>query len=368
MTGRSEEALALLSEVETLRRQQGEDNFSMAMTYLNMAASHFAKHDYVSSRKLCEKTLECTGGKPCRATVLAFSQNAEIALAQGEYGKAEELSRKSLEVSTEMNETPDAELITTFVRASFRNGKYGVAKKTAEEALAKLKRNGVVTSGVVSLENDLGLIAAARGKVKDAIEHFEVAIKCGEKVWPEGHSNLANIIGNLGVAYSNAGGTHTAISLLSRAIDMIEKLEGKNSYSLYTILVNLGAEYKKIAEYKKALGVLERAYDICVKKFGTDSAQLPGVVFHIADLKDITGCDEEAKNGYEEALRLMRLNGLPDTALMASCLGRLASNYFTRGAKGRAKELIDEAVVLAHKLPVGDKVRQAVMRAYENAC
>lgn len=367
MPGRSEEALALLSEVETLRRQQGEDDFSMAMTYFNMAASYFAKHDYVNSRKLCEKTLECTGGKPCRATLLAFGQSASIALEQGEYGKAEELCEKAFEVSSEMNEEPETDLIETFVQASCQNGKYDIAKRTAEDALAKLKRSGVVTSAVVGLENNLGLIADASGDIKDAIEHYKAAIKAGEGIWTEGHGNLAHIISNLGVAYKKAGGTHMAISQLSRAVAMIERLEGKNSISLYMPLVNLGAIYTTVGEHEKALSVLEHAYDICVKKFGTDSAQLPGVVFHIADLKDVSGHAEEAKNGYEEALRLMRLNNLTETELMVSCLGNLACNYSERGVKNRAKELMDEAVALARKvLPVGNETRQVVMRAYEN--
>lgn len=364
--GRSEEALALLSEVEELRLQQGEDDFSMAMTYLNMAASHFARKDYVKSRELCEKTLTHTGGKPCRATLLAFSQNASVALELGEYEKAEELCEKAFAVSAEMHEEPNGDLIERLVLAMFRNGKLDLAESKAEEALSKLKRRGVVTLDSVALENDLGLIAEAQGDLKKAIEHYQNAIAYGEKIWPDGHGNLANIINNLGVAYQKAGGMHMAIQALSRAVGMVEKLEGKDSISLYMPLVNLGCAYKANAEYDIAQSVLERAHGIGVKKFGADSAQMPGVIFHIADLNEIKGQNEEAKTGYEEVLRILRLHNHTETEQAISTMGSLAGIYFKGGATDKAKELIDEAVRLARQtLPVGNEVRQTVMRAYE---
>ena len=366
LPGRSEEALALLSEVEGLRRQQGEDDFSMAMTYLNMAASYFAKKDYVKSRELCEKTLAYTGGKPCRATLLAFSQGASIALELGEYAKGEELCEKAFAVSEEMHKEPDDDLIETLVLAMFRNGKLDLAERKAKEFLPRLQRRGVVTRAAAALENDLGLIADARGDQKKAIEHYQNAVKGYEKLWPDGHSNLANIINNLGIAYLKAGGAHMAIQALSRAVEMVEKLEGKNSIMLYTPLVNLGAAYKKNGEYDTALSVLERAHDICVKKFGVNAAQLSGVIFHMADLNEMRGRNEEAKTGYEETLRILRLHNQTETYLAISSMGSLAGIYFKRGATGKAKELIDEAVRLARKvLPVGNEVRQTVMRAHE---
>lgn len=366
LPGRSEEALALLSEVEGLRRQQGEDDFSMAMTYLNMAASYFAKKDYVKSRELCEKILAYTGGKPCRATLLAFSQGASIALELGEYAKGEELCEKAFAVSEEMHKEPDDDLIETLVLAMFRNGKLDLAERKAKEFLPRLQRRGVVTRAAAALENDLGLIADARGDQKKAIEHYQNAVKGYEKLWPDGHSNLANIINNLGIAYLKAGGAHMAILALSRAVEMVEKLEGKNSIMLYTPLVNLGAAYKKNGEYDTALSVLERAHDICVKKFGANAAQLSGVIFHMADLNEMRGRNEEAKTGYEETLRILRLHNQTETELAISSMGSLAGIYFKGGAIDKAKELIDEAVRLARQvLPVGNEVRQVVMRAYE---
>ena len=366
LPGRSEESLALLAEVEGLRRQQGEDDFSMAMTYLNMAASYFARKDYRRSRELCEKTLAHTGGKPCRATLLAFSQDANIALELREYDRAEALCEKAFAVSAEMHEEPDAELIETSVLAMVRNGKLDLAERMAEEALPRLQRRGVVTRAVVSLENDLGLIAEARGDQKKAIGHYQNAIAGGEKLWPDGHGNLANIINNLGVAYKKAGGTHMAIQAISRAVGMVEKLEGPNSISLYLPLVNLGATYKENDEYDNAQSALERAHGICVKEFGVDAAQLPGVVYHIADLNEMKGRNDEAKAGYEEALRILRLHNQMETELAISSMGSLAGIYFKGGATDKAKALIDEAVRLARGvLPVGNEVRQAVMRAYE---
>ena len=366
LPGRSEEALALLSEVEGSMRQKGDDDVSIAITYLNMAASYFAKKDYRRSRELCEKILAHTGGKPCTATLLAFSQNASIALELGEYGQAEDLCEKAIAVSAEMHEEPCDELIETSVLAMIRNGKLDLAERKAVEALSRLQRLGAVTRATVALENDLGLIADARGDQKNAIEHYQNAVKGGDRLWPDGHGNLANIINNLGIAYLRAGGTHMAIQALSRAVGMIEKLEGKDSISLYMPLVNLGAAYKKGGEHDRALSMLERAHGICVKKFGTDAAQLPGVIFHIADLNELEGRNEEAKAGYEEALRILRLHNQAETELAISSMGSLARIYFKGGATGKAKESIDEAVRLARKvLPVGNEVRQTVMRTCE---
>ena len=364
--GRSEEALALLSEVESLRRQKGADDFSMAITYLNMAASYFVKKDYATSSKFCEKTLACTGGKPCRATLLALTQRASIAFELCEYGRAEELCSQAFKIAAEMNEEPSPDLVERFVMANYRNGKYEIAKRTGEEALAQLRQRGVVTTDVIMLENDLGLVADATGNMKEAVAHYEVAIRDGERIWPGGHGNLAGIINNLGLSYSRAGGTHMAISLLSRAIEMLERIEGKDSHSLYLPLVNLGAEYKKDGNRERALRALERAHGICVKKFGADSVQLANVYFHIADLKEIEGRNGEARIGYEEALRILRLHDQAESELAVSCLGSLASVCRKMGEAGRAKELIDEAVALARKtLPVGNEVRQVIMRSSE---
>ena len=364
--GRSEEALALLAEVEALGRQQGKEDSSMAITYLNMAASYFTKKDYANSSKLCEKVLACTGGKPCRATLQALSQSAQIALDRGEYGKAEELCERALKIVADMNEEPGAELMEMFVLVNYRNGKYDTAKKLAEETLVRLNRRGTATRETVSLENDLGLIAEARGDFKMAIERYRNALRDGEKIWPDGHGNLASIINNLGLAYFKAGGTYTAIPLLSRAVEMKERLEGSNSYSLYLPLVNLGAAYKDGGDREKARAALERAHGICVKKLGADSAQLPGVYFHLADLRELEGKNAEAKIGYEEALRILRLHGQAETELAVGCLGSLAGVCNKMGEASRAKALIDEAVAVARKiLPVGNRVRQAVMRAYE---
>lgn len=256
----------LAKRLADARVQYQIGNFADALVATRMVVSNarsIAYRPFLAEALLLEGQLEHRTG----ATTAAIP-SLEAAVDAAEAGRHDEIAARGW-----------TQLV--FV-VGYELGETARGDEFARRARAAITRLGGNADIEASLEQALGAIAATRGKLDEAIDHFDKAIPLLEKVFGAEHPNVAGARANLGAALLDKGDTKRAVAVMEQVLAMYERslpaghaLIGRAMQALGGARIALGDNERGARELLRALAIGESA-------LGPDHPELTEVLANLA--------------------------------------------------------------------------------------
>ncbi len=265
-----------------------------------------------------------------------------LASLQGDYGRADALSRESLRLYRELGDALGTALSLNTLAFIIRNqGDYRQARTLLEESLALSRRSGYKWAQAEAL-NIMGVAARRRGDHEQATAMFEES----QALWRElgDKWGLAFSLGHLGVVarqqgdYDRARGLHEESLVLRRGLG--DKL------SIAAALSSLGIVARHLGNHEQAGAMFEESLALS-RELG-DKPSIAAALCNLGFVLYRRGDDDRAAALLQESLGLFRELGDRLNSAVALCnLGFVALH---RGDHDRSAALHRESMGLYREL------------------
>ncbi|MAF26645.1 MAG: hypothetical protein CME07_02130 [Gemmatimonadetes bacterium] len=327
-----------------------------------------------------------------RALSDVLHASGETYLKDGDYTRAAEFFRKSLDIRERIGEPRlTADTLADLGRVLMLLGEMEEAAERVRSAL-KHREDAGDSAGVADCHDILGNIARGQGRPDEAESHYGRALAFKQEAGDErgmattlalygilhnergdypaaeeryqaalaifdrvgDREQVASLTNNLGNLYLRKGDPGAAATELEKARDLFEELGdprgvGKCLNNLAAIYRALGKDSPAADSYRKALGLFEEIGD---KRGAAISAN------NLAVIEQDFGRYREASEYHERSLELKREMG--DRTGEAVSLGNLADIAFFRGEWERADRLHRQALAIQEE--VGNRTGEARLR------
>lgn len=234
-------------------------------------------------------------------------------------------------------------------------------------------------------QNELGLIAQDRGRIKDAIRAFSEALRLRRQTLGRNHPDTAILMNNLATMLTRQGRHDEALSLLTDALrinranrgplhsytvtnisnlgllnlargryaeaerglkDALTRtvtVEGGSSRNASTSMHNLASCYITTLQLEKAERLLSRALAVETKMFGENHPAIAASLNNLGELKRLQGNFVDAEQAYLRAAAIdLKVSG-PESTDYAIDQTNLAALYQETGRHNAAHEALAKA-------------------------
>jgi tetratricopeptide (TPR) repeat protein len=243
-----------------------------------------------------------------------------------------------------MHDQDLAEALQKAARYLFDHGRYEQAEPLYQRALRIGQQIwGETHSQVASTLCDLAYLSYEQGKYEQAKPLFERVVGLWERVWGPTHPALARPLHGLGMTCRKQGKDEQAERAYQRAYALLDQAqEAEPLYAAFVLngLGNLACERGQQAQaerfYQRAL---ERE-----QQLGPDHPALAFPLNNLAELSLKQGKDEQAQTLYQRALHIWQHSLGPEHPYVAHPLDGLAQLYTRQGKYVQAEPLYQRAL------------------------
>jgi tetratricopeptide (TPR) repeat protein len=191
----------------------------------------------------------------------------------------------------------------------------------------------------------LGYLYANQGKLKEAEEMYQRALKGYEKALGRDHTSTLDTVNNLGNLYSDQGKLEEAEEMYQRALKGYERALGRDHTSTLGTVNNLGGLYRNQGKLEEAEGMYQRALSGKEKALGRDHTSTLSTVNNLGNLYSDQGKLLEAEEMYQRALKgYERALGRDHTSTLGT-VNNLGLLYSDQGKLKEAEEMFSRALV-----------------------
>ena len=246
MRGNGEAAEPLFNKaLAILQKRLGPTDLAVGKAYFNLGEFYRTEGRLEEASAAFDHLLTIVEANQGTELIPAISQLALAYFLDRQYGQAEKLLRKSVELS---------------------EARFGPEDPRTARAWS-----------------DLGVVHLAAGQAAQAVVCLRRALEIREKI--EGsEADRAVTLGHLAKAYAARLHYAEAERSFRRSIEMHEKAKTPNEREFATVLNNLGEHYRQQRELKRAENILTNARGLWEKIVGPDDAETATTLFNLASL------------------------------------------------------------------------------------
>jgi CHAT domain-containing protein/Tfp pilus assembly protein PilF len=265
---------------------------------------------------------------------------ATIAVADGDYGKGEQLYLKSLTVfkrTVGINGPDYANSVNNLGNLYKDLGDYAKAERELKTA-ADIRRNvyGENHSAYGVSLNNLASLYEQLGNYNDAKENYIAAYHIFRKTLGQYHPLIATVFNNYAGVYMKEENYNNAIPLYDSALAICEKVYGRKHDRYLSTLSNLGNAYYALKKLDQAEEYTLRCVLLRKELFGTDHLDYAYSLNNLGLIKMNRNKYDEAEKNLREALAIFEKKLGKNHKNVAACAFNLAIVYFKNGNAARA--------------------------------
>jgi tetratricopeptide (TPR) repeat protein len=221
--------------------------------------------------------------------------------------------------------------------------------KEAEEMYLRAFRGkeealGAKHTSTLDTVNNLGTLYADLGKMKEAEEMYLRALRGIEEAWGAKHTSTLETVNNLGLLYSKQGRMKEAEEMYLRALQGFEEVLGAKHTSTFKPVNNLGNLYRDQGKLKEAEEMYMRALRGYAEALGAKHTSTLRAVNNLGILYRNQGKRKEAEEMYMRALRgFEEALGAKHTSTLLA-VNNLGNLYADQGKLTEAEEMYMRAL------------------------
>jgi tetratricopeptide (TPR) repeat protein len=198
------------------------------------------------------------------------------------------------------------ELAIAIGNVYLKNGNYDRAEQDYLRALA-MRRGPIDDLPLAGAQANLGGIAAARGRYREALDRFRLTFDALVSVYGPRHPNVAGAAINVGSAYAELGDLEAARAAHRGALEVLEDSFGPEHPSLAPALRMLAWNGLTRREFAEALPYAERALGIAERESGPRSESTARSLSMLASINIELDRTEQASALSARALDIARI-------------------------------------------------------------
>jgi len=333
--------LIVLTGLLCLRSGDGAAGEAAWERYNQAGTSAYQRGDYAEATRQWEAALKEAQGFGAQDPRFAISLNnrAELYRAQGRYGEAEPLFKRSLAIYEKALGPEHPEVATSLNNRAelYRaQGRYGEAEPLYKRSIAiREKALGPEHPDVALSLNNLAALYGAQGHYREAEPLYKRSLAIYEKALGPEHPNVARSLNNLAALYGAQGRHGETEPLYKRSLAIWEKALGPEHPEVALSLNNLAGLYQDQGRYGEALPFIRKATAIRrtratlasgERSSGALSEQRthrPSFFGHVRLLSAVAGKKPDGRLG-SEAFEVAQLARASDTA---HAVARMAARF-----------------------------------------
>jgi len=224
-------------------------------------------------------------------------------------------------------------------------GKLKEAEEMYQRALKGYEKAwGSEHTSTLSIVNNLGLLYRDQGKLKKAEEMYQRALKGKKEAWGSEHTSTLETVNNLGNLYSDQGKLKEAEEMYQRALKGYEKAWSLEHTSTLETVNNLGNLYRDQGKLKEAEEMYQRALKGKEKAWGSEHTSTLGTVNNLGNLYRDQGKLKEAEEMYQRTLKGKEKAWGSEHTSTLETVNNLGLLYRDQGKLKEAEEMYQRAL------------------------
>ncbi|KAE9607640.1 hypothetical protein Lal_00026591 [Lupinus albus] len=270
---------------------------------------------------------------------------AEANVQAMQFDKAEELSKKTLEIHrahsepASLEEAADRRLMALICEAK---GDYESALEHLVLASMAMIANGQ-DNEVAFIDVSIGNIYMSLCRFDEAIFSYQKALTVFKSSKGENHPSVASVFVRLADLYHRTGKLRESKSYCENALRIYSKpVPGTTSEEIAGGLTEVSAIFESVDEPEEALKLLQKAMKLLEDKPGQQST-IAGIEARMGVMYYMTGRYEEARNSFESSVTKLRASGERKSAFFGVVLNQMGLACVQLFKIDEAAELFEEA-------------------------
>ncbi|KAM7279617.1 hypothetical protein ACFE04_006751 [Oxalis oulophora] len=270
---------------------------------------------------------------------------AEAHVQAMQFDKAEELSKRTLEIHrahsepASLEEAADRRLMALISEAK---GDYETALEHLVLASMAMIANGQDTE-VASIDVSIGNIYMSLCRFDEAIFSYQKALTVFKSSKGDNHPSVASVFVRLADLYHKTGKLRESKSYCENALRIYAKpVPGTTSEEIAGGLTEISAIYELVDEPDEALKLLTKAIKLLEDKPGQQST-IAGIEARIGVMFYMVGRYEDARNSFESSVAKLRASGEKKSAFFGVVLNQMGLACVQLFKIDEAGELFEEA-------------------------
>ena len=226
------------------------------------------------------------------------------------------------------------------------DGDYEAAEAILTESLA-LRRERRDDAAVARGLNNLGLVARARGRHDEALQHYREAIRLNRLARPSRDAALVNNLLGLGRTLHDLGDYRAAKPVFEEMLVLQRALAPREHPDLAFSLSLVATNLVRLGELTRAESLFAESLPILEAKLEPGHTRIVTTLQGIGELRLAQGRLDEAESVLREALDLRRRLVGPAHPLVAAGLLPLGQCLAAQGRRAEARAAWEEALPMA---------------------
>jgi tetratricopeptide (TPR) repeat protein/predicted Ser/Thr protein kinase len=229
-------------------------------------------------------------------------------------------------------------------------GRYPKAREWEAQARALLERVGPREEVEAQLSSNAGLLAFSEGRMPEAQEHYQHALRLRERVLGPNHPQTAKVLNNLGLLHHRRGAPAEAVPLYERVLAIQREQLGPDHPVQAVTLINLGDSRRALEGPDAALPFYTQALELRLRTVGETHPLTLRLYNDIGRVHMQRGDFVEARKAHERALALCARAYGEEHAEYALALKEVAALEHRQGRMAEALALYDRVLALQERL------------------
>ncbi|KAF8033298.1 hypothetical protein BT93_D2030 [Corymbia citriodora subsp. variegata] len=270
---------------------------------------------------------------------------AEAHVQAMQFDKAEELSKKTLEIHrahsepASLEEAADRRLMALICEAK---GDYESALEHLVLASMAMIANGQ-DNEVAAIDVSIGNIYLSLCRFDEAVFSYQKALTVFKSSKGDNHPSVASVYVRLADLYHRTGKLRESKSYCENALRIYSKpVPGTTAEEIACGLTEISAIYESVDEPEEALKLLQKAMKLLEDKPGQQST-IAGIEARMGVMFYMIGRYEEARNSFENAVTKLRAGGERKSAFFGVVLNQMGLASVQLFKIDEAAELFEEA-------------------------
>jgi eukaryotic-like serine/threonine-protein kinase len=227
-----------------------------------------------------------------------------------------------------------------------QHDRFELAEEVGELAEASAQHGRTPSDVAVRLDNTLGLLAAKRGRVKDAEALYKRALVLAQRDLGAEHPATQTTLNQLGNLYKQAGRFAEARKTLEQVLAIREKVVGKDHPDVASALNNLGNVYRVEGNLADAKRLYDRALAIRIAALGPAHPEVGTSYNNLGTFYSESGDEATALTYFQKALANWEQVYGKDSVQIAGALTNLGGSLNAQGDHAGARAQYERARAL----------------------
>ena len=186
--------------------------------------------------------------------------------------------------------------------------RYEEAAKCAEAHLEAVKQ-GYDQKKLARAHHNLGVSYYHLGKFNQSFDHFRSSLALLQKLYPDGHRQVAKVLRSLGIAYYNLSEFEQSLSYFEQSLKMLQEVYQENNPETAQALGSVGDVYEQLESFEVSLKYKQEALKMLQALYTDSHPEVARTLRSVGDAYADLGKFEESLERQEASLAMFKALG-----------------------------------------------------------